>query len=94
MKKLKFGIITTLTAFGIITASAAISPVVSEAANVRVTKSYRMDLNTVFNTLGNYHAYKYSYIPTRARYSGYSKYRVGAGWNYIRYERVNHFGKY
>lgn len=94
MVNIKLGVLLTLATSGIVCAASLAAPLQSDAATMRVTKSYRMDLNTYSNTLGNYHAYKYANIPTSARYTSYSKYRVGSGWNYIRYERLNHFGKY
>ncbi|CKA82978.1 Uncharacterised protein [Streptococcus pseudopneumoniae] len=39
----------------------------------------------------NYHRYGYIVIPEWSRYYSYSEYKVGGGWNYDRYEVVNHY---
>lgn len=94
MLPIKSSVILTIASLGLLSCASLATPIQSDAATMCVTKSYRMDLNTYYNTLGNYHAYTYANIPTSARYTSYSKYRVGSGWNFIRYERVNHFGNY
>lgn len=58
---------------------------------VKVTKSYRYDYNTVARYDTHYSNYHYIRIPSKSKYKGFNKYRVGGGWNYIRYERINHF---
>ncbi|HCM90503.1 MULTISPECIES: hypothetical protein [Vagococcus] len=61
------------------------------ASAVSVTKKYRYDYNTYYNTTMNYHAYQYINIPNSSRYTGFSEYQVGGGWNYNRYEHVNYY---
>ncbi|QKL33132.1 hypothetical protein [Streptococcus mitis] len=56
-----------------------------------VLKSYRYDWNTYYKSSMNYHAHYYKVIPEWSRYYSYSEYIVGGGWNYDRYEVVNHY---
>ncbi|CJD31242.1 Uncharacterised protein [Streptococcus pneumoniae] len=56
-----------------------------------VLKSYRYDWNTFYRYSMNYHRYGYIVIPEWSRYDSYSEYKVGGGWNYDRYEVVNHY---
>ena len=56
-----------------------------------ILKSYRYDWNTYYRYSMNYHAYDYRIIPEWSSYDSYEEFRVGGGWNYNRYEIVNHY---
>lgn len=61
------------------------------ASAVSVTKKYKFDYNTYYNTNMNYHGYEKAIIPNDSRYTGFGEYQIGGGWNYVRYEHINYY---
>ena len=63
----------------------------SSISAVSVLKTYRYDWNTYYKTSMNCQRYNYINLLLCYRYDSYSKYKVGSGWNYHRYEVLNYY---
>lgn len=79
---LKVVLLTTILFIGLLQSS---------ASAVLVTKSYHYDWNTYYKYSTNYYNYQEIDIPSWSYYESYDEYPVGGGWNYVRYEVINHF---
>ncbi len=90
MKKTSLAAMVAVSALGF-TAATPLFTTTADAASYRVTKSYKYNYNTVYHTNGKNYAVQTKTIPSWSKYTGYTKYRNGSGWNYITYVRTNFF---
>lgn len=59
-----------------------------------VVKSYRYDVNKFTGGQSNYHAYQHIDVPNWSRYSWSQRVFISDGWNFNRYQHINHYSAY
>ncbi len=65
------------------------NPVPVRSGTMRVVKRYIFDRGATGDH--NFHDYHYITVPSYSHKVGYQNYRVGGGWNYVRYEHINYW---
>lgn len=66
----------------------------STTSAYNVLKSYRYDVNKLTGGVSNYHGHVYVNVPNSSVYQGSQRIHIHAGWNFNRYQQINHYSGY